>query len=62
MMALSFSYRKNKPGHSTVWSSHLINALGYKDFQKYEFNAETMEIEKKEDLSLIPNLSYKLEF
>ncbi len=62
ILSLSFSYRKNKSGHSSVWSFHLINALGHKDFQEYEFNAETKQVEKKEDLLLIPNLSYKLEF
>jgi hypothetical protein len=62
VLSLSFSCRKNKPGHSSVWSFHLINALGHNDFQEYEFNAETKQIEKKEDLLLIPNWSYKLEF
>lgn len=31
-------------------------------FQECEFNAETEQIETKEDLLLIQNLSYKLEF
>lgn len=62
ILSLSFSYRKNKPGHSSVWSFHLINALGYKDFQEYEFDVEAMQVKKKEDMLLIPNLSYKLEF
>lgn len=39
ILSLSFSYRKNKPGHSSVLSFHLINALGHKDFHEYEFNA-----------------------
>jgi hypothetical protein len=40
----------------------VINALGYKEFQEYEYNALTDKIEKKYDMLIIPNISYKIEF
>ncbi|MFH2141458.1 MAG: TonB-dependent receptor [Bacteroidota bacterium] len=62
ILSLSFSYRRNKPEHSSIWSLHIINALCHKDFQEYEFNEEEGKIEKIEDLLVIPNISYKIEF
>ncbi|MDD4227668.1 MAG: hypothetical protein PHU98_14925 [Mariniphaga sp.] len=62
ILSLSVSYRKNNPKYSSIWLFHLINALGNKDFQECEWNPKSMQIEKKEDLLLIPNLSYRIEF
>ncbi|MBN1820645.1 MAG: TonB-dependent receptor [Prolixibacteraceae bacterium] len=62
ILSLSLSYRKNKLNHSSIWSFHLINALGHKEFQEYEFNKDTNKIEQVEDLLFIPNISYKIEF
>ncbi len=62
ILSLSFSYRMNKPSRSGIWSFQLINALAHKEFQEYEFNTESNTIEKVEDLIMIPNLSYKIEF
>jgi hypothetical protein len=62
ILSASFSYRKNKPEYSSIWSFQIINALGYKDFQEYEFNIKEKKIEKVEDVLIIPNISYKIEF
>lgn len=62
ILSLAASYRKNRSHYSSIWSFHLINALANKHFQDYEFNVKKMKIEKNEDLLLIPNLSYKIEF
>jgi hypothetical protein len=62
ILSASVSYRKNKPKYSSIWSLQIINALGHKDFQEYEFNTEKKKIEKVEDLLIAPNISYKIEF
>ncbi len=62
VVSLGFSYRKNKPTHASVWSFHLINATGYDEYRDYEFNLKTGLPEKQFDRSIVPNLSYKIEF
>ncbi|HNS17489.1 MAG TPA: TonB-dependent receptor [Bacteroidales bacterium] len=62
ILSFSLSYRINKPKHASIWSFQFINALAHKDFQEYEFNDKEQTIEKVEDLLMIPNLSYKIEF
>ena len=62
ILSLSISYRRNHPGFTGIWSFHIINALMHKDFQEYVFNPVKKKIEKKEDLLVIPNISYKVEF
>ncbi len=62
VLSLSFSYRKNKPKHATVWSLHLLNVLGNEEYRDYEFNLKTGKPEKQFDRIMVPNLSYKIEF
>jgi len=62
VLSLSFSYRKNKPKHASIWSLHLLNVLGQKEFQGYEFNLKTGKPEMQFDRIMVPNLSYKIEF
>ena len=62
VLSFSISYRKNKPKHASIWSLHLLNALGQKEFRGYEFNLKTGALEKQYDLIVVPNISYKIEF
>jgi hypothetical protein len=62
ILSVSLSYRRTKARFSSLWSFKLINALGYKEFQEYTYDASTETIEKKYDMLIIPNLSYKIEF
>lgn len=62
VLSLSFSYRKNKPKHASIWSLHLLNVLGHEEFRDYEFNLKTGLPEKQFDRIMVPNLSYKIEF
>ena len=62
VLSLSFSYRKNKKNHASVWSLHLLNVLGHEEYRDYEFNLKTGMPEKQFDQIMVPNLSYKIEF
>uniref|UniRef100_UPI0030D832D4 TonB-dependent receptor n=1 Tax=uncultured Sunxiuqinia sp. TaxID=1573825 RepID=UPI0030D832D4 len=62
VLSLSFSYRKNKPKHASIWSLHLLNVLGHEEYRDYEFNLKTGLPEKQFDRIMVPNLSYKIEF
>lgn len=62
VLSFSISYRKNKPKHSSVWSFHLLNATGHKEYRDYEFNLRTGIPEMQFDRIMVPNLSYKIEF
>ncbi len=62
VLSLSFSYRKNKKNHASVWSLQLLNVLGHKEYRDYEFNLKTGIPEKQFDQIMVPNLSYKVEF
>jgi hypothetical protein len=52
----------NKAHRAGIWSFHILNALGNKEFRGYEINEKTGLPEKKFDRIVVPNLSYKIEF
>jgi len=62
VLSFSISYRINKQNHAGIWSFHLLNALGNKEFRGYEISDKTGLPEKKFDRIMVPNLSYKIEF
>lgn len=62
VLSFSVSYRINKQNHASIWSFHLLNALGNQEFRGYEINDKTGLPEKKFDRIVVPNLSYKIEF
>lgn len=62
VLSFSISYRKNKPKHSSIWSFHLLNATGHKEYRDYEFNLKTGLPEMQYDRIVVPNVSYKIEF
>ncbi len=62
VLSLSFSYRKNKSNHASIWSLHILNVLGYDEYRGYDFNLQTGLPEMQFDQIMVPNLSYKIEF
>jgi hypothetical protein len=62
VLSFSVSYRVNKAHRAGIWSFHILNALGNKEFRGYEINEKTGLPEKKFDRIVVPNLSYKIEF
>ncbi|MDX9883236.1 MAG: TonB-dependent receptor [Prolixibacteraceae bacterium] len=62
VLSFSVSYRKNKPKYASIWSFHLLNALGQDEFRGYEFDLKTDALKKQYDLIVVPNISYKIEF
>jgi hypothetical protein len=62
VLSFSISYRRNKPKHSSIWSFHLLNATGHKEYRDYEFNLKTGRPEMQFDRIMVPNISYKIEF
>ena len=62
VLSFSVSYRINKQNHASIWSFHILNALGNQEFRGYEIDDKTGLPEKKFDRIVVPNLSYKIEF
>ena len=60
--SLSVSYRKNKPKHSSVWSLQVLNSSQAEEFDKDIYNTKTNMIESRFSRTMVPNLSYKIEF
>jgi hypothetical protein len=59
---LGLVYRKNKPKHASIWSVQLINIVGSEEFYGYKYNIQTDQIENDEELIMLPQISYKIEF
>ncbi len=62
IVSLTLSYRKNKPGYSTVWSLQVLNVMGTKAYSKDFYNLRTHTLDTQYDDLVIPNLSYRIEF
>ena len=62
MLSMSFSYRRNKPTHASIWSFHFLNVLGHEEYRDYEFNLKTGLPERQFDKIMVPNVSYKIQF
>ena len=60
--SFTISYRKNKPKYSSVWSLQVLNATQTEEFDTDIYNTKTNMIESKFSRTMVPNLSYKIEF
>jgi hypothetical protein len=60
--SFTVSFRKNKPKHSSVWSLQVINATQTDEFDNHIYNLNTSRVEKEFSKTVIPNISYKIEF
>jgi hypothetical protein len=59
---LTFTYRINKPRHSSVWALQVKNVLGAKNYEGYAYYYKTGTIENNGYIVILPVLSYKIEF
>lgn len=59
---LGMFYRKNRLKHASIWSVQLINVVGSKEFYGYKYNLKTDQVEKDEEMIVLPQISYKIEF
>lgn len=59
---VTISYKIITPRVTHSWSLQMINALGRKEFYGYRYNLHNQKIDKEEELLMIPNISYKIEF
>ena len=62
ILSFSLSFRKNKPHHASIWNIQLINALAYGEFRGYEWDEKLGKIIQEEDVLVLPNIGYKIEF
>ncbi len=59
---LSITYRLNKKNRSSVWAFQLKNALGTPMYEGYAYNYKTNDIQRVENIIVLPMISYKIEF
>ncbi len=62
ILSLSFSFRKNKPTHSSIWNIQVINVFAHGEFRGYEWDEDAGKVKPEEDVLFIPNIGYKIEF
>lgn len=56
------SFTRNRPKFASTWSFKLVNLLFTKNFNGYRYNYKTASVEKEEEVTVVPNISYKIEF
>jgi hypothetical protein len=59
---LTVTYRINKKKHSSIWALQVKNILGTAQYDQYEYNHKTGEVERAKEVYILPQISYKLEF
>lgn len=59
---VTLSYKLISQKLTQAWSLQIINALGRKEFYGYRYNLRTKQVDKEEELLMIPNISYRIEF
>ncbi len=62
MEMFPFSFRINKKVVSHEFSVKVLNVACVPECTSYQYNEKTNEIEKKDGLGMIPNISYKIYF
>ncbi len=62
IVSIALNYRINKRNHASVWSIQIINILGEKDYEGYEWDEQSGNVVLKADPYLIPAISYKIEW
>lgn len=58
----SVSYKINKPSYAMTWSLQMINMLARSEFEGYRYNYRKQTIDRHNELTIIPNLSFKIEW
>jgi hypothetical protein len=62
VFSFTFSYRKNKPKHSSVWSLQILNLTATKEYNADYYNLKTNQVVTSYDGIILPNISYRIEF
>jgi len=62
IVSFTFSYRRNKPKYSSIWSLQVLNVTQTEEFETDYYDINSKKIESKFNKIMIPNLSYKIEF
>ncbi|ASB49367.1 TonB-dependent receptor [Alkalitalea saponilacus] len=62
IFSVSFSYRKNRPRYSSVWSLQILNVLATQEFNSHYYHLKDGTIESRYEGILIPNIGYRIEF
>jgi hypothetical protein len=62
IVSFTISYRKNKPNHSSVWALQVLNATQTEEFESNVIHTGAQTIERRYSKTMVPNLSYKIEF
>ena len=58
---LTLNYRTNKSGYSTVWALQIKNLLMAKDYT-FDYNYQTEQVDVIEEGTILPFISWKIEF
>jgi hypothetical protein len=61
-MDFTINYKINHAHHSSTWSLKMINALGAKEYYEYRYNYKKNMMEMESEATIIPDISYKIEF
>jgi hypothetical protein len=56
------SWQKNRPRFSSTWSFQFVNLLFQKEFYGYRYNIKTGGVESQQEVIVIPNISYRINF
>ncbi len=56
------SYKINKKHLSHEFAIKMLNATGYKEYYGHRYNLKTNTVEENREATIIPNISYKIEF
>lgn len=59
---MTVSRRKNRARYSTVWSLQLKNMIGSEDYDGHYYDYKKNAMVERKSTTVIPNLSYKIEF
>jgi hypothetical protein len=59
---LTISYTINHRKYAGTWSAQLMNLTGTKEFYGYRYNQLQHTIDRQEEVTMIPNISYKIDF
>lgn len=62
VFSFTVTYRKNRPGYSSLWALQILNATRSQEFSGNYFNYRSDRIDTRYEGIMIPNLSYKIEF
>lgn len=62
LLSFTFNYRINRKKHASTWGLQLVNLLGYSEQFGYYYNLVDNKVEKDEEVMMIPNITYKIEF